>query len=93
MELKERQNQLSMAVARARHMTGNFASPSNLTEDMNAEELKQYLSRLESGLEEIGRLLGKWKEEMNTVLGAMDEFQVTECDCPCESMMYPVTFG
>ena len=65
-----------MATARARHMTNNFTSPSNLTEDMNAEELKQYFVRLESSLEDIGALILKWKEEMNTVLEAMDEFQV-----------------
>ena len=65
-----------MATARARHMTNNFTSPSNLTEDMNAEELKQYFVRLENNLEDIGVLVLKWKEEMDTVLGAMDEFQV-----------------
>lgn len=69
-----------MATARAKQMTSNFTVPGILTAEMNSEDLVQYFTRLETKLEEIGKLLVNWVTEMDTVSGAMDEFQVCTCN-------------
>ena len=75
-EIKEKQTQLSLSLARAKHITADFASPNSLMYGMSSDEAKSAFVSVQVKLQDIATEATEWKKSMDTVLLIMNEFQI-----------------
>ena len=67
---------MSLALARAKHITGDFSIPNSLMLEMDGDETKMNFIRVQSKLEDISLESVELKKAMDSVLLVMDEFQL-----------------